>query len=69
MKGRFVFTSGVASREFETSGTVEELLFSEFGNRMNFENLGGKVEVYEEAPAQEMVEEAPKPKAKKVKAE
>lgn len=68
MKGKFVFTSGVASREFETSGTLEELLFAEFGNRVNFENLGGTVEIYPEETSV-TDEEVPKPKAKKTKAE
>lgn len=52
MKLRLVFTSGIASREVDTGDlTAEEFLFAKFGNRMNFENLGGKVEVLEESPA------------------
>lgn len=42
MKLRLEFTSGIPSREVETSGTVEEFLFAEFGTRLNFENLGGR---------------------------
>ena len=42
MKLRLEFSSGIPSREVETSGTVEEFLFAEFGTRLNFENLGGR---------------------------
>lgn len=72
MKLRLEFTSGIPSREVETSSTVEEFLFAEFGTRLNFENLGGKVVVLDDvAPAIEAAiaeEEAPKPK-RKAKAE
>ena len=63
MKVRFDFTSGIVSREVKTSSTMEDLLVAEFGNRMNFENLGGKAVVLEE----EVAPEAPpvaKPKTK-----
>ena len=42
MRLRLEFSSGIPSREVETSSTVEEFLFAEFGTRLNFENLGGK---------------------------
>jgi hypothetical protein len=66
MKLRLEFTSGIPSREVETSSTVEEFLFAEFGTRLNFENLGGRVIIVEaqEAPAVEEVAPAPKPKRK-----
>ena len=63
MKLRLVFTSGIASREVDTGDlTVEQYLLAEFGTRMAFENLGGKVVELEEAPA---AEESPAPKKRK----
>lgn len=63
MKIRLEYTSGIPSREVDTGDlTVEQYLFAEFGTRMAFENLGGKVVELEEAPA---AEEAPAPKKRK----
>lgn len=70
MKLRLEFSSGIPSREVETSSTVEEFLFAEFGTRLNFENLGGRVIIGEaepapqEAPAVEEAAPVPKPKRK-----
>ena len=77
MKLRLEFSSGIPSREVETSGTVEEFLFAEFGTRLNFENLGGRAIILAGgdpvAPAIEAAiaeEEAPVAKPKrKAKAE
>jgi len=71
MKLRLEFSSGIPSREVETSSTVEEFLFAEFGTRLNFENLGGRVIIGEaepapqEAPAVEEAAPVPKPKKRK----
>lgn len=69
MRVRLEFTSGIPSREVETNGTVEELLFAEFGNRVNFENLGGRAVILtpqapEEVPAIEETPTEVKPKRK-----
>ena len=76
MKVRFEFTSGIPSREVETSRTLEELLFAEFGTRLNFENLGGKAiilgpsaEVAPEEAVAEVALEAPIKSKRKAKAE
>ena len=63
MKIRLEYTSGIPNREVDTGDlTVEQYLFAEFGTRLAFENLGGKVVELEEAPAAEKApaaEEAP----------
>lgn len=68
MKLRATFTSGVKTAEFETSlATVEEFLFYQYGSRVVFENLGGKMEILEESPVAVVeitAEEPPKPAKK-----
>jgi len=72
MKIRLEYTSGIPSREVDTGDrTVEQYLFAEFGTRLNFENLGGRVIIGEaepapqEAPAVEEAAPVPKPKKRK----
>ena len=66
MKGRFVFTSGMAAREFDTTLSVDELIASEFGSLFALQDVGGSVEVYSDPePTVEVVEEVAESKSTK----
>lgn len=58
MKGRFVFSSGMAPREFDTNlDSVVDLVTQRFGSMFAFQDLGGAVEVdAESAPVDDVVE-------------
>lgn len=51
MKGRFVFTCGMAPEDFKSNAaSVEELVTQRFGSMFAFQDLGGSVQIEPEYP-------------------